>query len=77
MIKMTHQLPPQRNNDTVEKVDKWRENTNKEFNVSITSTKKKIGIEKREITNIPGKSGTSKNKKNDTVEKSDNQGLLQ
>ena len=77
MIKMTHQLPPQRNNDTVEKVDKWRENTNKEFNVYITSTKKKIGIEKEKSQTSLEKVVPPKISKMTQLKNQINQGLLQ
>ena len=39
---MTHKLPPQKN-DTVDKVQKSRENVNEEVKASITSTKKNSG----------------------------------
>ena len=70
---MTHQLPPQKNYDTVDKVEKSRKNVNEKVNASITSTKNKIEIVKKteKSQKFPESVFTSKNKKNDTVDKSD------
>ena len=49
MKNVVHQLPPQKNNDTFDKEEKSRENFNRKFNTSITSTKNNIDTVNKNI----------------------------